>query len=38
LYIQSPALKQELSFQKTQLIELTNQHMGADFIKDIVLR
>jgi predicted nucleic acid-binding Zn ribbon protein len=38
LYIQSPALKQELNFQKKQLIELTNQHMGAEFIKDIVLR
>ncbi len=38
LYIQSPALKQELNFQKSKLIELTNQHMGSEFINDIVIR
>ncbi len=38
LYIDSPALKQELNYQRTKMVELVNQFVGSDFIEEIVLR
>ena len=38
LYIDSPALKQELNYQRTKLVELVNQFAGSDFIEEVVLR
>jgi len=38
LYIDSPALKQELNYQRTKLVELVNQFVGSDFIEEVVLR
>jgi predicted nucleic acid-binding Zn ribbon protein len=38
LYIDSPALRQELNYQRTKLVELVNQFAGSDFIEEVVLR
>jgi predicted nucleic acid-binding Zn ribbon protein len=38
IYLDSPALKQELSYSKEKLIRLLNKKAGKEVIVDIVLR
>lgn len=38
LHIESPALKQELNYQRFKLVELVNKEAGRELIKDVVVR
>ncbi|MES2689069.1 MAG: DUF721 domain-containing protein [Bacteroidota bacterium] len=38
LQIESPALRQELNYQRFKIVELVNKEAGAEIIKDVVVR
>lgn len=38
LYIDSPALRQELNYQRFKLVELVNAEAGRELITDVVVR
>ncbi|MFN4083890.1 MAG: DUF721 domain-containing protein [Bacteroidia bacterium] len=38
LYIQSAALRQELSYQKQKIADLVNEHLNQNFIEQVVVR
>ncbi len=38
LEIESPPLRQELSYSKSKLIEIVNKFVGEEFITDVVVR
>jgi hypothetical protein len=38
LQIESPALRQELNYQRFKIVELVNNEVGVELIKDVVVR